>query len=79
MFTITCHLPFLIASHTLLNHESVHVNVWLKTTTVSRIGQTVIFEVLFDLEGFFLFNKHFMEALDGASFQIELLLDGIDT
>ena len=78
MLSITRHLSLDFAGHTFLNHESVHVDVRLKAATICWIGKTVVFEVLLDLKCFFLLDEHLVVALDGASFQIELLLDRID-
>ena len=77
VLAIASHLSFDISSHAFLNHESVHVNVRLETATICRISETIIFKVLFDLEVFFLLYKHLFVALNGASFQIELIFYGV--
>ena len=56
MLPVARHLSFDFAGHTFLNHESVHVNVGLKTATICWIGETVVFEVLLDLKCLFLFD-----------------------
>ena len=79
MLPIASHLPLDFAGHALLDHESVHVNVGLEAATISWIGKTVILEVFLELEGLLLLDEHLVVALDAASFQIEFLLDGIDS
>ena len=71
-------LFLLLATHGLLNHKCVHVDVWLETSTVSRISETVVLEMLPGLEFFLGLSENLMVAFDVAAFQIELLLDGVD-
>ena len=68
----------LLAAHALLDHKRIHVDVWLQTSTVSRISKTVIFEVLLGLKLFLRLGQHLVVALNFAPFQIEFLLDGVD-
>lgn len=79
MLTIASHLSLDVAGHALLDHESVHVDVGLESATVCWISQTVILEVLLDLEGLLLLDEHLVVTLNGASFQIELLLNRVDS
>ena len=79
MFTRFAH-PFLLdASHALLDHEGVHIDIRLKSAAVGRVGKTVINESLLAFKDLFLLSQHLMEALNILPFQIELLLDVFDT
>ena len=79
MFTRLAHLFSLDASHTLLDHKSVHIDIRLESAAVGWIRKTVIYESLFNLKGLLLLSKYFMEAFNILPFQIKLLLDAFDT
>ena len=79
-FTGTAHLFIqLDAGHAFLDHEGIHVNIGLETSSISGIGKTVVSEALLRFKVLLLLDKHIMEGLSIGSFQIELLLDGFDT
>ncbi len=66
--TITCHgFSLDVTAHVFLDHECVHVDVGLKTATITWICKTVIFKVLSCLETLFLFSEHLTVSLDFTS------------
>ena len=65
-------------AHTLLDHESVHVDVGLQAATIRGVCQTVVLERLFNLERLLLLSQHFMKALYFAALQLELLFNGFN-
>ena len=78
MLTIASHLFPLLASHALLDHKGVHVDVGCEAAPIRWIAQTVVFKVLLDFESFLLLNEYFVETLDFTAFQIKFLFDGFD-
>ena len=79
MLTRLAHLFLLDASHALLDHEGVHIDIRLESAAVGRVGKTVINESLLAFKDLLLLSQHLMEALNILPFQIELLLDVFDT
>lgn len=72
------HLLLRDTRHALLDHESVHLHVWLETASVGRIRQRVILVVHPDFKVLLLLSEHLVETLYITPFQIKLLLDCIN-
>ena len=78
VLTVASHLFPLLASHALLDHEGVHIDVGCEAATIRWIAQTVVLKVLLNFESLLLLNKYFVETLDFTAFQIKFLFDGFD-
>lgn len=72
------HLLLGDTSHAFLDHEGVHLHVGLKTATIGRVGQRVVFEMFPDFEVLLLLSEYFVETLNLAPFQIKLFLDFVN-